>query len=269
MLETGPTSSASIPEVENVNIRKRKRDDDYNSFVDLLTSQTEKTDSKLVALQQSLSEIIAQNAEIKENISFISKKYDEMVVRAEKLEAERKTDRIYINQLEDRVENLERIWNQSKIEIRNVPSKLGETREDLCKLVCDTANILEVPLAQHDIKDVFRAKKKEGVSSIIVDFAGTKTKADMLKCARKFNNTNRVNKLNTTHINIPGPSKPIYVAESLTLKAQRLFYLARLFSKDHNYKFCWTSYGKVFLKKAEGEKQIPIKEESDLNNLRK
>ncbi|XP_063895344.1 uncharacterized protein LOC135118132 [Helicoverpa armigera] len=187
----------------------------------------------------------------------------------ETLEAERKEDRIYINQLEDRVENLERMANHSKIEIRNIPKAPGETKEDLCKIVTETAAVLEIPLQKPDIKDAFRVNKKEGISTIVVDFANTRTKDDVVKRIRQFNKKNKENKLNTAHIKMSGPAKPIYIVESLTLRAQRLFYLARNFAKDNAYKFCWTSYGRVFLKKGEGDKQILIKDEADINNLRK
>lgn len=61
------SKSGVIPETENVNSRKRKRDDDYNSLAELLKLHTDRTDSKLESLQASLSEIIGQNAEIKKN----------------------------------------------------------------------------------------------------------------------------------------------------------------------------------------------------------
>lgn len=267
--KAGSFPNLSTPDTEYINTRKRKRDDDYNSFMELLKSHSDKTDKKLESLQSSLAEIITQNSEIKNTITFISQKYDEMLLRTEQIEAERKADRIYINQLEDRVENLERMMNMSKMEIKNIPKMQGETKDDLRKLVTETACFLEIPLQEHDIRDVFRVNKKEGVSTIIVDFAKTKTKEDFVKSARQYNKKNSANKLNSTHIKISGPAKPIYMSESLTLKAQRLFYLARRFAKDNDYRFCWTSYGKVFMKKTEGDKHILIKDEPDINKLQK
>ena len=235
---------------------------------ELLNTHTTQTDSKLKAIQTAMTEIKVQNAGIKDSVDHISKQYDDMVIQLRNLEAERKADRSYINQLEERVENLERMMNSSKIEIKNIPQKQGETKEDLRNIITETASVLETHLQRQDIKDVYRLKKKDGVSTIMVDFTTTSPKDSIIRNLRQFNKNNSQNKLNTTHINKEGPSKPIYITEILTLKAQRLYYLARNYAKDNGYKFCWTSFGKVFLRKADGGKQILIKSESDITNLR-
>lgn len=267
--KAGSTPNLSIPDADNNTNRKRKRSDDsLEELRELIKSHTAQTDIKFKALQESLSEIIAQNVEIKENINFISKQYDDMVIRTEKLEAERKSDRSYINQLEDKLENMERMLNLSKMEIRNIPKTKDESKEDLCKIVTETASALDVPLQRQDIKDIFRVNKKEGVFTIIVDFVNTATKENIVQKVRKFNKNNAGNKLNSSHIKIEGPPKPIYLSECLTQKAQHLYYMARNFARDYSYKFCWTSFGKVFVRRIEGEKQILIKHEADLINLR-
>ena len=121
-------------------------------------------------------------------------------------------------------------------------------------------------LQKTDIRDIFRINKKEGIPTIIVDFVHPKTKQDIVKKVRNFNKKNSSNKLNTSHIKLQGPSKPIYVSECLTQKAQRLYYLARNFAKDNLYQFCWTSRGRVYIKRAEEEKQILIDTAADLKS---
>lgn len=263
---------SDITEPGNITVRKRKREDCCAVFMDeirdLLKSHTNQTNSKLKTLQAAKSEIISQNAEIKETISYISKQYDDMALRTDKLEAQRKTDLAYINQLEDRVEILERMTNMSKLEFKNIPKSQGEDKERLCNLAIETASTLGTTLQRQEIKDIFRISKKEGASTIIVDFTSVTMKDNIIKGVRKFNKQNKGNKLNTSHIKIAGPSKPIFITECLTLKAQRLYYLARNYAKENNYKVCWTSYGKVFLRKADGEKQILVKNESDIQKLR-
>lgn len=59
------------------------------------------------------------------------------------------------------------------------------------------------------------------------------------------------------------------MSEKLTPKAQRLFCLARTFVKEYDFKYCWTSFGQIFIQLTEGQKQIHIYNEADLNNLRK
>lgn len=273
-----PTPNPVVPENKrNVNVTTRNRkpvvksDDDYSTFMneirDMLRSHTAQMDSKLESLQNTIKEISTQNTEIKEKLTTLTKQYDDIVIRTEKLEAERKSDFNYIIQLEDRIENLERMSCLSKLEIRNILKPPGESKEDLHKIVTEMATVLGVSIQRHEIKDLFRLNRKEGVSPIIVDFTNMHTKGDFIKSARNFNKKNKENKLNTSHIKLEGPPKPVFVSECLTPKAQRLFYLARKFAKENNYMFCWTSLGKVFLKKIEEEKQILIRSEADLDLL--
>lgn len=138
---------------------------------------------------------------------------------------------------------------------------------DLCRIVTDLTKVLDIPGQKHEIKDVFRGGKKEGVTPIVVDFVSTMSKDAIIKGARLYNNKNGQNKLNTTHLKLDGPVKPIYLSERLTSNNQHIYYLARTFAKENRYKYCWTSHGKIFLRRDEGQRQIHIKSEADLHNL--
>lgn len=271
--QAGSTPNLSTLESENIASRlKRKRNDCsstdcVNEIRSLLAISTAQSDNKFAALQSAMSEIIAQNTDIKDSIAFISKQYDDMKLKVQSLESEREADRCQILQLEDKVETLERLLHSTKIEIRNVPKKQGENKEDLCRIVTDLTKVLSTPVQKHEIKDVFRGGKKEGVSPIVVDFVSTMSKDAIIKGVRLFNSKNGQNKLNTTHLNLDGPTKPIYLSERLTSKNQHIYYLARTFAKENGFKFCWTSYGKVFLRRDEGQHQVHIRNEADLVKL--
>ncbi|KAJ8709306.1 hypothetical protein PYW07_009132 [Mythimna separata] len=259
----------------NVSSRlKRKRDDcdclpRLDEIRSLLSTSTTKADSKFSDLQKAITEIMAQNAEIKESISFMSKEYDDIKIKISSLETERENERRYIRQLEEKVDNMERQLFSTKIEIRNVPQKQDESREDLYALVEKTANVIGHTLKSNEIREVYRVKNKNNSTTINVDFISTVTKELIIKKARKFNNTNKNNKLNTTHLKIEGPLKPIFLSEKLTPKAQRLYYLARCFAENNKFKYCWTSFGKILIKRADGDRYVMIKTEADLDNLAK
>ncbi|KAJ8737923.1 hypothetical protein PYW08_000518 [Mythimna loreyi] len=265
---SGSAPNLSHIEKENVNTRKRKREDDLSSFMqemrDLLQSSTAQSETKYLALQNSMKEIIAQNAEIKNSLNFVSQQYDELKDKIKDIEIERKAEKKYINQLEDKVENLERILCLTKIEVRNIPKKEGENKEDLRQIIAETASVLQMSLERQDIKDIFRVYKKYGTPSIIVEFGSVTTKENMLDKVRQYNRKNNQHKLNTAHIKIKGETKPIYLSECLTQKSQRLFHLARKYATDNGFKFCWTSNGKIFLRQSEGQKHILVKSEADL-----
>lgn len=264
-----PNLSSFEEDHEYVNNRnKRKREDSCVEEIKLLLSKTAaQTEARFTALQASISEILTQNIEIKDNIKFISKRYDDINLKMENLEIERKADRCRIQRLEETIENLERQLCSTKIEIKNIPKKQGESKDDLCRIVQETANLLSSPIEKNAIKEVFRMGKKDDSSLIIVDFNCALVKEKLIKGAREFNLKNKNGKLNTNHLNMEGPAKPVYISEKLTPKAQRIYYLARNFAKENKYAYCWTSFGRVFLRQAEGQKQIPINSEADLKNL--
>lgn len=53
----------------------------------------------------------------------MSAKYDEVLERMEQIESSRLEDRKYIQQLEDKVDYLERRSRYASVEIRNIPKK--------------------------------------------------------------------------------------------------------------------------------------------------
>lgn len=274
IIQSGSTPNLSAIEHENVTTRfKRKWEDEPTCMEEirqLIAKATAQSESKYAVLQASLSAISTQNDDIKTSIAFISKQYDDLILKIGQLESERRSDRCLIQRLEESVENLERQLHSTRIEIKNVPKRSGESKTDLCELVKSTATAINTPIQTHDIKDVFRIYKKDDPSSsqIIVEFSSAVTKETIIKGARQFNSRNKTCKLNTTHLKLEGPVKPIYVSEKLTPKAQRLFYLARTFAKDNAYKYCWTSYGRIFLRQDEGKKQILIRKDEDIDILR-
>lgn len=250
---------------------KRKRDDELvlmDEIRGLLATSAAQSDSKFAALQSAVAEIIAQNVEIKDSIAFTSKQYDDVLIKLEKLESERKAERCYVQQLETKLEHLERQLNVTKVEIKNIPRTQDETKEDIRNIVTKTASIIELPIQAHDIKDVYRSGKRDDPAPpIVVDFSSVITKDNLIKKARQYNTRNSQNKLSTAHLKIEGPARAIYVAERLTPHGQRMHYLARTFARDHRYKHCWTSYGRVFLRKEDGGQHVPIDVEADLAKL--
>lgn len=93
-------------------------------------------------------------------------------------------------------------------------------------------------------------------------------KESILGAVKKLNKNKKNNeKLNSTHLNLSGPARPIFVSETLTYKTQKLYFLAREFSRLNNYDYCWTSKGMVYLRKSEDAPLIRINAEADLSKL--
>ncbi|KAG7307299.1 hypothetical protein JYU34_007464 [Plutella xylostella] len=102
---------------------------------------------------------------------------------------------------------------------------------------------------------------------IIVETTSTILKADFLKASKSFNIKHQ-NKLSTKHLGLrTSEDTPIYVSEQLTAKASRLHFLARDLVKSKKFKYCWTAYGKVYLRKDDTSPVIVVKTEGQVHQL--
>ena len=208
--------------------------------------------------------------DLKSSIDVMSHKYDEFMSRISYLEKENQASKTIIANLEEKLENLERKTRAVGIEIRNLPRKAGETKDSLQSEVVQLGKTLNVDMGQNTIKDIYRIKSKDASNPVIVDFTTVLIKDKVLKAVKDFNRTReKGNKLNTTHINREYQLKPIYISETLTSNNQKLFYMARQFQKSHDFHFCWTANGIVYLKKNEDSPHIRINNPKELDDLRK
>ena len=290
------TKSSNETKELNVTQRKRKRGDDaelqriemmmiemktmFSDFVAKQTQHNNKIDSLHSALEEIRSqnstirtqntEIRAQNDEIRKSVQFLSDKYDDALLEINHLQEECNNNQKLIKTLELKVEYMERNLKAATIEIRNVPSSNSETRESLTGLVRKLGSIIHQPVPQSDIKNIFRPRgKKETVGPVIVEFSSISIKEQFMRSVKTYNKQNIQNRLNTTHLEAVGPTKPIYIGEALTSTAKRLHYLTREFVKNNKYEQCWTANGKVYVREREGMPARLIKSEEDLAKLRK
>lgn len=267
-------NTIDIDDFNSVLKNKRKRSDEctsnlspfLNQIQNMLDSLKKEQDQKFDTLNRTLKE---QNAELQRTIEFISTKYDEINMKVVKLEDLNSKNNNYIKQLEDRIDRLEFNSRAASIEIRNIPETSSETKESLRDLVTNIGNILHHPLKNEDIHQIYRSKAKHDTNgSIVVQFTTTQAKESVIRHSKKYNIKNNSNHLNTSHLKINGPVKLIFISEHLTPKLKQLHYHARQFAKNNNYKYCWVSFGKIYLRKKEGDTKIKINNEEDLNRIK-
>lgn len=258
------TYNPEVITTKNTQKAKRRRDrsaeqTDFDEFKNTILDV-------LKTLQTTVSEIKEQNIKLQESVEFTAHKYDEIITKIKDIEDSRKEDKRYIRVLEDKIDRLEQQSRATSIEIRNLPKKNGENKQDLLNTLGDVCKVIKLPCQESDIKDIFRNNIKNSTSTVIVEFNTVKQKENVLKYLKKFNKDNITNKLNSNHLKMQGPKVPIYFSENLSSKIKRLFYLSREFAAKEKFKFCWTTHGKVFLRKDEGTPLCHIDSE-DLNKL--
>lgn len=257
----------------NITERKKRKHEGDNDLIAMLGQMfsdfSKKQESRLMELQSTVNKINEQNTDLQKSVDMMSHKYDEFLSRITSLENERIQDKKVIKDLEERLEALQRKSHASGIEIRNLPKIIGENKESLSNSIMKLGNIINVNIESTCINDIYRLKSKNTTGPVIVSFTTTLKKENIIKGIKRFNDSRgRGEKLNTHHLDSTLPPKPIYVSEALTHNAQKLYYLARNFQRNHGYAFCWTLNGIVYLRKDENSPHIRILTEADLEKLK-
>lgn len=256
--EAGLSAASSL---SNVTSRpKRKRDVDEvtkSEMMEMFTALQKRQDEKFDTILCSINEI-------KSSVNVMATKYEVALKQINSLEQERKVHKTQIQELQTQVETLQRYVRGSSVEIRNIPQNQNESKDNLKKMVGKLAGIFNIPWQGSDIKDIYRINSKAAVKPIIVDFSTVSMRDQFLTSYKNYNKKNKHGKLNTSLLHFGGESQPVYLSENMTPKARKLFYQTREFAKNHNYAFCWASFGRIFLRKEEGSPQICVTCEADL-----
>lgn len=257
---------------------KRLREDDlpgeFNKFKDemrqMIKSFMNKQQGDLKQITSNLNEIKQTNSSIECSIASLTTQNEEFRKKIELLELQGRKDREYIALLEDKLEELQRGARKTCIELKNVPKSPNESSDDLINMVLNLSKNVGLEMESRDIKDIYRLPaKKEGATNtpIIIETGSTMLKTNLLKKAKSYNVKNKT-KLQAKQLGLTNNTEaPVFISEQLTPKAARLFFLARDLSNSKQYKYCWTSYGRVLVKKDDNSRAIVIKSEAHVHHL--
>lgn len=228
----------------------------------------QKTELKTIA--KELQDIKQTNLNIENSVEFLSRQNEELHRKVNQMELQSTKDREYIHILEDKIEDLHRNSRKTCLEIKNVPKKPQESKIDLVNMVVNLSSRIDCKIDKSEIKDVFRVQgKRDGVKNtpIIVETSSTMIKTDMLKACKSYNIRNK-EKLRAKALGLTFEEEtPIFVSEQLTAKGARLYFLARELHRTKQYNFCWTSFGKVYVRKGENSPVILINSESQVTHM--
>lgn len=264
--------------------RARLHEDDGNSFdlfreeiKEMISDWISQQNLRLGNLEKNLSQLNEHSCGIKASNNGIEKSLEDISIqmkdldrKMDMLEGERKNTRAKIAELEERSESLERFVRKTSIEIRGVPKKKKERKEELLSMVTSLIKTTGIEYSPYDIKDIYRLPSKENAttSTIVTEFSNNFFKEKFLSSAKQFNSTQRGRQLNTRHLGLDGPEMTLFISEHLTPKAKRLHFLARDFARTEQFQYCWIANGRVFLRKKEGEKYTVVKNENTFQQLR-
>lgn len=231
---------------------------------------TEKRESETHEINLTLKQIQQSNINIEKSITSLTEHNEELKVKIGKLESQAKESNQYITVLEQKLEDIQIGCRKANFVLKNVPKKSDESKEDLMDMVVCLSRNIGCVMDKHNINDIFRVRGKKSDSPntpIVVETSSAILKAELLKMGKTFNLKNKT-KLSCKHLGLKThEDTPIFLAEHLTTKASRLFFHARDLSKSGAYKFCWTAYGKVYVKKNEHSPTVIIRTEDQVHQL--
>ncbi|KAI5630797.1 hypothetical protein NE865_16491 [Phthorimaea operculella] len=226
--------------------------------------------AELTELNFTMKEIQETNKSIEFSIKELTEQNKEFQHRIEQLEITAKEDRAYIMFLEDKLEDLQLGNRKTNFEIKGVPRKETETKKDLVEMVITLSENIDCKITKSDIKDIYRVKSKKPEhknTPIVVETCSSLLKNDFLKMAKAFNIKHKT-KICAKHLGFKTQEDtPVFISENLTSKASRLYYLARDLARSKSYKYVWTAYGKVYIRKNEQSPIIMINTEQQVQNL--
>lgn len=242
-----------------------KLDEMYNRQNKLITQLS----AEITELKTQNSKIQKTNDDIAQSMSFINSQYEEIKSSLGLLQKERLDHKRCIENLERRVLDLQLKTRSSSIEIRNIPQAEKETDLDLKNMICEIGQAIGTSISPSDLRDIYRLPGKVGiVRPVVAEFQTVQMKLNTIAAVREYNKNRRSEeKLNTEIIKVPGKRQAVYVSDCLPMSSKKLFYQAREFSKRHNFKYCWTLNGNIYLRKTEGENQILVSSEKTLLDL--
>lgn len=206
------------------------------------------------AIRQELSGI----QEIKNKMDILQTMYDKQEKKLEEavqeistLKSENLTLRQNQTNLNSRLSILEREIRASNLEIHCIPENRSENLISIIKQIgrtigdsVDDSNILKCTRIAKMNRDNSRPR------TVLVKFASSLSRDNFFAKVINFNKANQSDKLNTSHLGIGGEKKPIYVCDHLTPEAKSLHAAVRRFAKENSYKFVWSRYNNIYLRKT-------------------
>ena len=230
--------------------------------------------------QLEIETLRAEVIEIKESQAFICNQYDSLKAEYDKLIKVNTLQKEEISNLKSqaaalktqeikdsiKVDELEQYGRRQNLEIVGVPEKEDENTN---AIVLEVAKMLDVDIMSSHISTSHRLPKKKassrnnsGSSPIIVRFT-----------SRDIRNQIYANRKKARFVDLKNFSvsdtKNIFVNENLTPTRKQLFWKTKQEVKNNSWKYIWTHNGNVFVKKDDNASITAIKNELDLNLIKK
>lgn len=205
--------------------------------------------------------LAAEQADFKRNIQAADAKMSALELENSKLHGD-------FTSISKKLHSLDKASRSRNVEIQAVPERRSE---NLISMLKNLSDVLATSFQEADLCSVRRVAKLNPNSSrprnILVTLPSERHRDSLISSFKRFNNANKADPVNTTHLGIEGEKNRIYVVEHLSPVTKELHAAARKFAKEASYKYIWVKYDRVYLRKSDNNPAIHVKDLSYLKNL--
>ena len=240
----------------------------YDNLLAKINSLSAKL-TTIIDLEDKVNNLTTSYNELKETCDSLKKEVQHLTDENRNLKTQVLKSNNEIAQLKAEYNDLEQYSRRDCLEIRGIPF---DKDEDTTELVQKVAELIDVDLHDEDISISHRLNngvttRDDGVQivrdpAIIVKFTKRSDRDDVYNGRKLLKNKSTRDLGFKRH-----REQPIFISESLTKKNKTLFNKCLKVKKDRNFKFIWTRYGKIHLRKDINHPVITITKEEDLSKL--
>lgn len=162
------------------------------------------------------------------------------------------------------LDDLDQYMRRDSLVISGIPTASDESTNSI---IIKLAGLLGIVIQQEDISVSHRLQQRRDnvTPNIIVKFTRRVIRDKLFNQRKKA-----IACVNIEDFGFATSTRkvPIYINESLTPNRSKLHKLCVEFKKENSFKFCWTKYGQIYLRKNELSDVIKIRTQNDLDNLK-
>lgn len=167
-----------------------------------------------------------------------------------------------LKQLKDDLQEFQQHSRSNYLEIHNVPNYQNENQNLLEDIATSVVKEVGIQLTKNEIEAIHRipTKNRNKPSPIILELSSRKKRNQIIKAKKGKSISQNI-------VKDGREAEKIYLNESLTKFYKHLLYQAKEEARKLNYKFVWTSDGKILIRKDENSPIRRIRNEDDLTKL--
>lgn len=219
-------------------------------------------------VKKEMQEILDSMVFINKNFEDIQKEHEIAKENMKRLETENKALKTTVENLTERLNNLEQNTRSNNLEVQCVPENKNE---NVYNIITQLARVVNCEIGEKDVLHCTRIAKNNKTStrprSIVVQLASPRVRDQLLAATVKYNQANPNEKLNCCHLGYAGPKSPVYITEHLSPANRALHAATRVRAKERNYKYVWVRNGRIFVRKSDGADFFQIKDKNGLAKI--